>query len=193
MFPNTEETMLVAGRCLRNKNKLEAGGMNFSNVEKVKTLSGACRQLESELSSPTFPNSTSRSRWLKASEEADELLYDIKEDIVYACRAHEEMVAFAYTTYNEGGSNSNKIQDLNDFAVFGKANLQLFTAANYDVTNFDRTAHHAATIYYHGWFRDVQRRENPGTSGTFHYKTGNRRDVCRLAVARLPGSSSCRW
>jgi hypothetical protein len=47
---------------------------------------------------------------------------------------------YAYATYNEGGSNSDTIQDLNNFAVFGQANAELFIAAKCDIANFTRAA-----------------------------------------------------
>jgi vacuolar-type H+-ATPase subunit I/STV1 len=134
-----QESTLACNRLLRKKDVLAAAGMDFTIVEKVKVFAGACRQLQSEMTA-TFSSSENQIKWNALSEEADDLLYDMKEATVYACRAHEEIVAFAYATYNEGGSNSNKIQDLNDFSVNGFKNEALFIAAGYDMANFTRAS-----------------------------------------------------
>lgn len=134
-----QEVTLSCNRLIRKKDVLAAEGMDFTIVEKVKVLAGACRQLQSEMSA-TFSSSKNQIKWDAFSEEADDLLYDMKEATIYACRAHEEIVAFAYATYNEGGSNSDKIQDLNDFSVNGFKNEALFTAVGYDMANFTRAS-----------------------------------------------------
>jgi hypothetical protein len=135
-----QELLLAFARFIRYKPALEAGKMDFLRVEKLKILAGACRELYSIASVVVFPSSAIQKRWEKAKEEAEYLLYFIKEAGVYACREHADLLAVIHSIYNEGGSNSNMIQDLNDYAVFGREHADLFTAAGYDLANFQRAA-----------------------------------------------------
>jgi hypothetical protein len=135
-----QELLLAVGRFIRYRSILEAGKMDFALVERLKILTGACRELYSIASVVVFPSSAIQKKWEQAKEEAEYLLYFIKEAAVYACREHKDLLALIYAIYNEGGSNSNMIQDLNDFAVFGREHADLFTVIRYDLANFQRAA-----------------------------------------------------
>lgn len=135
-----QELILAVARFVRFRSTLESGKMDFTRVDKLKILAGACRELYSRASVVLFPSSAAQNAWEKAKEEAEYLLYFIKEAGVYACRDNPDLLAAIYAIYNEGGSNTNMIQDLNDFAVFGREHADLFTAIGYDLANFERAA-----------------------------------------------------
>jgi hypothetical protein len=135
-----QEVHLCSNRLIKFKDILAAAGMDFSRIDRLKILNGACRELYSTTATTIFSSSSNQQRWETRKEEADLLLYDIKEAGIFACRKFEDLVTFVYSIYNEGGSNSDCIQNLNDYAVFGKKNHALFEAAGYDMANFDRAA-----------------------------------------------------
>jgi hypothetical protein len=135
-----QEAVMAYHRFVQDKDALVAGGMNFSIVEKLEVYIGACRQLASETSTTTMPSSSKQKEWEKAKEEAELLAYDIKEATLYAFRSRVDLTGKIHFIYNEGGSNADQIQDLNDYAVIGKANRELMEAVGYDMANFDRAA-----------------------------------------------------
>lgn len=135
-----QELLLSVARFIKFRSTLESGKMDFARVDKLKILAGACRELYSRASVVLFPSSAAHKTWEKAKEEAEYLLYFIKEAGVYACRDNPDLLAAIYAIYNEGGSNSNLIQDLNDYAVFGREHAALFTTIGYDLANFERAA-----------------------------------------------------
>ena len=135
-----KEVVLGCNRFYKKQSVLAEKGMDFTLVAKLETLSGACRQLYTAASDITFPTSANLTAWQKASEEADYLLYDIKEAGIYACRNDSALVSKIYAIYNEGASASDKIQDLNTYSVFGYEYQASFVAIGYDLANFKRAA-----------------------------------------------------
>jgi hypothetical protein len=135
-----QEGFLACSRFNRAKDTLTAGKMDFTRVVKLQSILGACRQLLTETSSVSFPATVSIKAWEKSVEEADLLLYFMKEASLFALREDEVLVNKVYSIYNEGGSNSDKIQDLNDFSLIGKDNAAAFTAIGFDLANFQRAA-----------------------------------------------------
>jgi hypothetical protein len=135
-----QEAVMAYHRFVKDKDALITGGMDFSIVEKLEVNIGASRQLASEASTTTLPSSSKQKEWEIAKEEAELLAYDIKEATLYAFRSRVDLTAKIHFIYNEGGSNADQIQDLNDLAVIGKANRELMEAVGYDMANFDRAA-----------------------------------------------------
>lgn len=135
-----QQAQLLCSRILKYQANFLNSKMSIELVDKLKKLIGACRELLSETSITIFSTSESQIAWDSKKEEADLLLYDIKEAGVYACRDHEDLLTLVYSIYNEGASNTDLIQDLNDYAVFGRKHKELFDAINYDISNFDRAA-----------------------------------------------------
>jgi len=135
-----QEAQLNCSRVLIYKEEKPNIKIDFDRADKVKILIGACRELLSRTSVTVFTSSANQKAWNAKKEEAEYLLYDIKEAAVYACREHDELLSFVYSIYNEGASNSDMIQDLNDYAVFGSKHHELFDVIGYDKSNFDRAA-----------------------------------------------------
>lgn len=135
-----QQAQLLCSRILKYEDKFSKNKVSLELVDKLKKMIGACRELLSETSITVFSTSESQKAWDSKKEEADFLLYDIKEAGVYACRDHEELLKLVYSIYNEGASNTDMIQDLNDYAVFGRKHRELFDAINYDFSNFERSA-----------------------------------------------------
>ena len=134
-----QESQLLSRRFTGNKTDLEAGGMDFKIVEKIIPLAGACRELHSQVANITLPSTSALNQWRAATEEADELQYDLKEAMYYAFRNFPELLA-KVSYLRTGGSNEDLIQDLNDFAVLGRANSELLTAVGYDLAHVERAA-----------------------------------------------------
>lgn len=135
-----QEIQLACNRLIKYQSVLSAGNMDFTRVEKLKTLNGACRELCSGTAMTVFSSSVNQKLWESKKEEADILLYDIKEAAIYACRDNEQLLNLVYSIYNEGGSNTDTIQDLNDYALLGRTHRELFEAIGYDMANFERAA-----------------------------------------------------
>lgn len=135
-----QEVQLNCSRLLVYKEEKPDINTKLDSIEKVKRMVGACRELLSRTSVTVFSSSANQKAWNAKKEEAEYLLYDIKEAGVYACRKDDELLRFVYSIYNEGASNSDMIQDLNDYAVFGRKHQKLFDVIGYDKSNFDRAA-----------------------------------------------------
>ena len=135
----TQELTLSVNRFRDCKAILEAGGMDFTLVDELAMLTGACRELYSQMTMVTFPNSGSQKKWITTLEEAELVMHDIKETLYYALRNYPEALA-KLSIISEGNSNADFIQDLNDYAVLARANIELLQEINYDLTNIEKCA-----------------------------------------------------
>jgi hypothetical protein len=120
------------------KPELEEGGTDYKNVEKLESILGACRELFSHMS-VTLSNSGAQAEWTAASDEADEIMYDLKEAMYFAFRNSPELLS-KLSYLRQGGSNADLFQDLNDFATLGRDNKELLTGIGYDLANVERAA-----------------------------------------------------
>jgi hypothetical protein len=75
-----QRLLLAIGRFIKLRKILETGKMDFTRVDKLKLLAGACRELYSRASVIVFPSSAAQKAWEKAKEEAEYLLYFIVAD-----------------------------------------------------------------------------------------------------------------
>jgi hypothetical protein len=133
-----QEVQVLTRRFKEFKPELEAGGTDYKNVEKLELILGASRELYSHMS-VTLPTSGAQTEWTAAMEEADELIYDLKEAMYFAFRNNPELLA-KLSYLREGGSNADKFQDLNDYATLGRDNKELLTTIGYDLANVERAA-----------------------------------------------------
>lgn len=124
---------------LKVKEQLVAGKMDFAKVEKLLQMANACGLLHALATAVVFPTSEATKAWYEGKDEADLLLYDMKEGALYACREYPELLA-KISYFSEGSSNADTFQDLLDYSVFGNSNKDLFEAIGYDMENFKRAA-----------------------------------------------------
>ena len=131
-----QEAMNMNRRFLEERERLEAGGMDFKKVDREILLAGACRELYSQKSTASSPVML---LWNSAVDEAEALLYDIKEALHYAFRNRPDLLEKA-VALGDNGSNADLIQYLNDAATLGRNNADLLTSAGYDMANIERAA-----------------------------------------------------
>jgi hypothetical protein len=130
-----QQALVIIRLLLKYKKALEAGGMDFKKVERADKLAGACRELYS-LMCMLISNQT---EWRNGMEEADELIYDLKEAMYFAFKDHPELL-LKLSSILDGNSYADLFQDLNDYATLGRNNKELLTAIGYDMANVERAA-----------------------------------------------------
>ncbi len=130
-----QEVQVIIRRLIKEKKVLETGGMDFTKVERADKLTGACRELYSLMYMVTIGQSEFRTNL----EEADELIYDLKEAMLFAFKDHPELL-LKLSNILDGNSYADMFQDLNDFATLGRNNKELLNAIGYDMANVERAA-----------------------------------------------------
>ncbi len=121
------------------RDQLEPQKLDYSKVEDVPTIIGACREALSASSVIVFPDSESKKEWDKAKAEADLVMWDMLETAKYRLKKVPELYSVV-TAIREGGSYASFIQDLNDLSVLFRENWPLFEEINYDYEYVTKSA-----------------------------------------------------
>jgi len=127
------------GLLLSYRTQLEAAGMDFKVVDKLVEINNAARQLASDVLYSTSPEGVSVTKWNAAVNEAEELIYHIREAMTFGFRANPELLA-KLALINDGQTIADFIQSLNDYATLGRANSELLTAIKYSMENIELAA-----------------------------------------------------
>lgn len=130
-----QQVQVIIRRLKNVKAILEAGGMDFKMVDRAERLNGACR----ELYSLVYTVAAGQSEFRTYLEEAEVLMYDIKEAMLFAFKRHPELLQKISNILN-GNTYADMFQDLNDFATLGRNNKELLNEIGYDMANIERAA-----------------------------------------------------
>lgn len=105
-----------------DREALERAGLEWADVESLPARVGALSQAESRWLARRFSQEEAEQGWLAAEPAAFELRNDLVAAMRHAYRESPDLLG-RVAEIGEGASNADMIQDLNDIAVFGLANL----------------------------------------------------------------------
>jgi len=122
-----------------DRHALLAAGLSWDLVEDIPVRSGALRQAQSLWNKTRFGREEAQKQWDQSSEQAFDLRDHILHSMRYAYRNDAELLN-RVRDIAEGSTNPDMIQDLNDAAVLGKANLEPLKSINFDPGLLDQAA-----------------------------------------------------
>ena len=125
--------------CLDDKAALAAAGLDWSYVTNLPSRAGACRESQSLWIKERNTRQQAEQEWKQKSPEAFNLRDRLTHTFRYAFRNHDDLLA-RVTDIEQGNTNSDMVQDLNDLSVLGKANLDLLKSIGFDPTILDNAA-----------------------------------------------------
>ncbi len=125
--------------CAADKEELEAAGLDWNAVTNIPVLAGALRESESLWFKERFSREEAQKQWNELSPQAFDLRDQLVHDFHFAFR-NDDSLSARVSEIDEGGTNTDMIQDLNDLSVLGKANTTLLEAIGFDLTQLDTAA-----------------------------------------------------
>lgn len=108
-------------------------------VEDLPVRAGALRELESIWRKERFTRDEAAQRWATESPELFEFRKELMAAFRYAFRDNDSLLG-RVDSIAKGITNAEKLQNLNDLAVLGRANQDLLTAIAFDLTQLDDAA-----------------------------------------------------
>jgi hypothetical protein len=123
-----------------DKEALTGRGLDWNLVTDMPARIGALREADSRWYNLRFSQAEAAKAWNEESDEG----YDFRDILVHEFRhAYREDPALLTKVSGiaDGNGHADMIQDLNDLAVLGKANIEPLQATNFDTAELDRAAH----------------------------------------------------
>lgn len=124
---------------LKDKEALMAAGLAEDVINDLNITAGATREAQSIWMQNLQTRKDAEQRWKDESPAAFDLRDQLLHTFRYAFRASDDLLS-RLTEIEEGGSNADMIQDLNDLAVMGLNNPEALAAINFDPTLNDKAA-----------------------------------------------------
>ena len=125
--------------CVDDQAALTGAGLNGNLINLLPVRSGACREAQSLWIKERNIRKEAEQTWKEQAPAA----YDLRDQLIhafrYAFRKQEGLLA-RVEEIAQGDSNSDMVQDLNDLAVLGKANLDLVTVVGISAEMLDNAA-----------------------------------------------------
>ena len=125
--------------CQDDQAALTRAGLDGMMVNKLPVRAGACRESQSRWIKERNTRQQAEQDWKDKAPLAFELRDRLLHAFRYAFRNHEGLLS-RVEEIAQGDSNSDMVQDLNDLAVLGKANLDLLAAVGFDAALLDEAA-----------------------------------------------------
>lgn len=125
--------------CIDDQEALTRAGLNWEFVTSLPTRAGACREAQSLWTKERKLIQQAEQDWKNEAPIAFELRNSLLHNFRFAFRKNAELMA-SLDEIAQGDSNADMVQDLNDLSVLGKANPDLLTAINFDLTQLDTAA-----------------------------------------------------
>lgn len=122
-----------------DKESLTSAGLDWDLVEDIPLRSGALREAESNWFKERFSQEAAQKEWKEKSHLAFDLRDRLLHDLRYAYRKDSNLLN-RVAKIDEGFSNADMIQDLNDIAVLGKENIKPLQSFKFDLTKLDQAA-----------------------------------------------------
>lgn len=117
--------------CLGDKAALIVAGLDWNYVTSLPAHAGACREAQSLWIKERKTRQLAEQEWKKKSPEAFNLRDQLIHAFRYAFRSKDDLLA-RVADIEQGDTNSDMVQDLNDLSVLGKANINLLTSIGLD-------------------------------------------------------------
>jgi len=125
--------------CNDDKARLVAAGLDWSFVTNLPARAGACREAQSRWIKERKTHQQAEQEWNKKSPEAFNLRDNLTHAFRYAFRSKGDLLS-RIADIEQGDTNSDMVQDLNDLSVLGKANVDLLKAIGFDLSLLDTSA-----------------------------------------------------
>lgn len=119
--------------CPDDQEALTKAGLNWNFVTDLPARAGACRESQSRWIKERNIRQEAEQQWKDESPVAFDLRDQLIHDFRYAFRKDEGLLS-RLDEIAEGNTSSDMVQDLNDLAVLGNANLDLLALVSFDVT-----------------------------------------------------------
>lgn len=114
-------------------------GLDWNLVISLPARSGACREAQSLWIKERNTRQVAEQAWKEQAPAAFDLRNQLLHSFRFAFRKDDGLLA-RVDEIAQGDTNSDMVQDLNDLAVLGKANLGLLTATGFDPILPDQAA-----------------------------------------------------
>jgi len=118
---------------------LTGAGLDWALVNALPPRAGALREAQSIWFKKRFSQEEMVKQWQAASEAGYDLRDQLLHSFRYAYRKQADILS-RVSSITDGNSHADMIQDLNDIAVLGQANLEALTAINVDPAELQRAA-----------------------------------------------------
>lgn len=125
--------------CKDDQQALTLAGLDWNLATGLPARSGACREAQSLWIKERNTRQQSEQDWKEQAPEAFDLRNQLIHTFRFAFRKHEGLLA-RVEEIAQGDTNSDMVQDLNDLSVLGKANADLLTVINFDLSLLDTAA-----------------------------------------------------
>jgi hypothetical protein len=133
-----QEAELLKCWCHADKEKLIAGGLDWSLVEDLPARIDTLREAQSIWSAST-DDINLKKKWREITTEARELRQLLLHHMRFIFRKNPAALA-GIRKFSEGNSHIAIIQALYDIAIFGEDRIELLEAARFDITLLRRAA-----------------------------------------------------
>lgn len=122
-----------------DEEKLLLAGLSKKAINDLPVLASACRESQSLWMKDQQTRKEAEEKWSKESPKA----FDFRDQLIhafrYAFRDNPDLLG-RVDEIAEGYGNADMVQDLNDLAILGKANIKLLEAINFNTALLDEAA-----------------------------------------------------
>ena len=125
--------------CPDDQAALTHAGLNWNLVAALPVRAGACREAQSLWNKERNTRQQAEQDWKDQSPAAFDLRDQLIHTFRYAFRKDNGLLG-RVDEIAQGDTNSDMVQDLNDLSELGKANADLLTLVNFDLTLLDTAA-----------------------------------------------------
>ena len=136
---SVQETEDVYKWALDDQKQLKTVGITLEMLNDLPVRAGTLREAQSIWNKERFSQEEAQRNWAARSPLAYELRDELLHHFRFAYRADDTLLG-RVSAIAEGNTNADMIQDLNDLAVLGRANLAPLKAIAFDVKKLDEAA-----------------------------------------------------
>lgn len=125
--------------CIDDRQALESSGLDANLIDQLPVRAGACREAQSLWIKERNMRQDAEQQWKEKAPAA----FDLRDQLVHAFRfafRKDESLLSRVAEIAEGDTNSDMVQDLNDLAALGRANLSLLTAIGLSADLLDQAS-----------------------------------------------------
>jgi hypothetical protein len=124
---------------LDDQKELKTVGVTLEMINDLPVRAGALREIQSLWNKDRYSQEEAQRQWALSSPLAYELRDELLHHFRFAYRADETLLG-RVSAIAEGNTHADMIQDLNDLAVLGRANLAPLKAIAFDTKKLDTAA-----------------------------------------------------
>jgi hypothetical protein len=140
-----QESENLHHRSIADAVKLATAGITQEMLDDIPVRAGALRESESLWFRDRYTQQQAQKEWLVRSPDA----YDMRNQLLHTFRfafRKDPVLLSRVSDIADGSGHADMIQDLNDLAVLGKANAELLTAIEFDLSLLDTAADEMADL-----------------------------------------------